>query len=208
MSEIRILEPIVKKYKITLKSWLHIWSWDWALKIWWIDTSVIKNPLTWEPYIPWSSIKWKIRSSLEMINWDYSSTYWASEDEKWNIAKAFWMATKDTKISSRLIFSDFEMTKEYKDIFKDLWNVDFMEDKSENNVPRFLQWNANPRHIERVPSWVIFEWTITLIPVEWIHDISEKELNEVLNEWIKYLNQFWLGWWVSRWNGRIEMIEN
>jgi hypothetical protein len=29
------------------------------------------------------------------------------------------MASKDIKISSRLIFSDFEMTKEYKDIFSD-----------------------------------------------------------------------------------------
>jgi CRISPR/Cas system CSM-associated protein Csm3 (group 7 of RAMP superfamily) len=97
------------------------------------------------------------------------------------------------------------MTKEYKDIFSDRWSVDFMEDKSENSVPRFLQWSANPRHIERVPAWVEFTWTITLIPVEWIYPITDKELEIVLEEWLKYLNMFWLWGWVSRWNGRIEI---
>lgn len=200
-------EPIVKNYTIKLLTWLHIWgSWDW-LKIGWIDSSVVKNPLTWEPYIPWSSIKWKMRASLEMIEWDYNEKFWPSEnsENKSNIAKAFWMASKDIKISSRLIFSDFEMTKEYKDIFSDRWSVDFMEDKSENSVPRFLQWSANPRHIERVPAWVEFTWTITLIPVEWIYPITDKELEIVLEEWLKYLNMFWLWGWVSRWNGRIEI---
>ena len=213
MSEKAIMsEPIVKNFTIKLLSWLHIGWGDWGLKIGWIDSSVVKNPLTWEPYIPWSSIKWKMRASLEMINWDYNEKnnwdFWPSENvhNESNIAKVFWVAWKE-KISSRLIFSDFEMTNEYKEIFKERWGVEFMEDKSENSVPRFLQWNANPRHIERVPSWVKFEWTITLIPVKWIHPISEKELEKVLSEGLKYLNVFWLGWWVSRWNGRIEMIE-
>ena len=187
MSEIKILDPITQKYKITLKTGLHIWGWDWGLKIGWIDSWVVKNPLTNEPYIPWSSIKWKMRASLEMIEGDYSKKYWPTENEKWNIAKAFWMATSKIKISSRIIFSDFELTKEYKYLFWELWSVDFMEDKSENSVPRFLQWNANPRHIERVPAGVEFIWSIILTPVEWIYDISEKELNEILNKWIKYL---------------------
>ncbi len=208
MSNIKMLDPIVKNYKIKLITGLHIWGADSGLKIWGIDTSVIKNPLTWQPYIPGSSIKWKMRSSLEMIYWDYWDKYLPTQDinNSSNIAKAFWMAWDKEKISSRLIFSDFEMTSEYKEKFNELWSVDFMEDKSENSIPRFLQWNANPRHIERVPAWVEFEWTITLIPVEWLYDISEKELENTLNEWIKYLNQFWLWWWVSRWNGKIEII--
>ncbi len=205
---IKMWEPIVKNYKIILKTWLHIGGSDLGLKIGGIDSSVVKNPLTNEPYIPWSSIKWKMRASLEMIEWDYSKKYWASEkiDNDSNIAKSFWMATTNLKISSRLIFSDFEMTNEYKEEFKKLWAVDFMEDKSENSVPRFLKWPANPRHIERVPAWVEFEWKIIITPVEWENWITEEELNEVLEKWVYYLNNFWLGWWVSRWNGRIEMI--
>ena len=210
----KMCEPIVKNFTIKLLSWLHIGWGDWGLKIGWIDSSVVKNPLTGEPYIPWSSIKWKMRASLEMINWDYYQKnnwdFWPSEENehKSNIAKSFWMAWKEIKIASRLIFSDFEMIEKYKKLFDEKWSVDFMEDKSENSVPRFLQWNANPRHIERVPASAEFEWTITLIPVEWIYPISQEELEKVLEEWLKYLNMFWLGWWVSRWNGRIEIKEN
>lgn len=212
MSNTRILEPIVKKFTIKLLSWLHIWWGDWGLKIGWIDSSVVKNPLTNEPYIPWSSIKWKMRSSLEMINGDYlvkkNWDFWPTEEieNTSKIAKSFWIAWTE-KISSRLIFSDFEMTDKYKEIFSERWSVEFMEDKSENTVPRFLSGNANPRHIERVPAWVEFEWTITLVPVEWLHPISENELEKVLIEWLKYLNVFWLWGWVSRWNGRIEIKE-
>lgn len=205
----KILNPVAKKYTIKLLSGLHIWwSWEW-LKIGWIDSQVIKNPLTWEPYIPWSTIKWKMRACLEMIKWDYTEKFWPTENiNNWsNIAKAFWMAWKEEKISSRIIFSDFEMTKFYKTIFEEKWSVEFMEAKSENNIPRFLQWNAMPRQIERVPAWVEFEWTITLTPVEWIQAISQDDLEKILDEWIKYLNLFWLWGWVSRWNGRIEIKE-
>jgi len=207
MSKFKMWEPIVKTFTIKLLSWLHIWWSGGGLKIWWIDSSVVKNPLTWEPYIPWSSIKWKMRASLEMINWDYSDSFWPSNSRDSVITKSFWMAWKEEKISSRLIFSDFEMIEKYKEIFDDKWSVDFYEAKSENSVPRFLQWNANPRQIERVPAWVEFTWTITLIPTEWIYSISQDELEKTLEKWLKYLNMFWLGWWVSRWNGKIEMCE-
>ena len=207
MSKIKFLEPVTKKYKIILKTGLHIGAWDWGLKIGWIDSQVVKNPLSWEPYIPWSSIKWKMRASLEMIRWDYSDSFWPSDNKDSIIAKSFWMTTKNLKISSRLIFSDFELTKEFKEKFKNLWSVDFFEDKSENNVPRFLKWNATPRHIERVPAWVEFEGKIVLTPVEWENGIKKEELEQILEEGIKYLNTFWLGWGVSRWNWQIEIIE-
>ena len=217
MSDIKMLDPIVKKYKISLQSWLHIWWSDWWLKIWWIDSQVVKNPLSWEPYIPWSSIKWKMRASLEMIKWDYTGKFLPSQDidNISNIAKSFWTSftkkendkKEQVNIASRLIFSDFEMTKTYKNKFDELWSVDFMEDKSENTVPRFLKWNANPRHIERVPAWVEFEWTITLTPVEWENWITKEELEKILEEWIKYLEHFWLWWWVSRWNWKIKITE-
>ena len=194
---------------------MHIWWWDGWLKIWWIDSQVVKHPISWEPYIPWSSIKWKMRASLEMIKWEYSKKklknenkefYWPSENPEEITAKAFGMAWKDIKIASRILVSDFILTKEYKDKYKELWRVDFFEDKSENTIPRFLKWNANPRHIERVPAGVEFEGEIILTPVEWWeYDISEKELNDILEEWIKYLQEFWLWGWVSRWNGRIKI---
>lgn len=212
----KIENPELRKYKIILLSWLHIWWWDEWLKIGWIDNPIVKNPISWEPYIPWSSIKWKMRSSLEMIKWDYLSKtttnsieYWPSEnpDNDSKIARSFWMASKKMKISSRLIFSDFELTQEYKKKFAELWLTEFMELKSENTIPRFLSWDAKPRIIERVPAWVEFEWSITLVPVTWdkeIYPVSIDDLEKILEEGIKYLESFWLWWWVSRWNWRIK----
>lgn len=213
-------EPIVKTYKITLKTWLHIWGSQDTLKIWWIDSEVVKNPLTNEPYIPWSSIKWKMRALLEMIEHSSSLSetekkdkkgnkyieYWPIEDPNSDIAKTFWCGWKDIKIASRLIFEDFILTKECKKKYEEL-KSDFFEDKAENNVPRFLSWNATPRHIERVPAWVKFEWNIILIPEEGEYWISKEELEKILERWIELLNKTYLWGGGSRWNWRIEMKE-
>ena len=201
--------PIVKNYTITLKTWLHIWWTQEALKIWWIDSQVVKNPITWEPYIPWSTIKWKMRALLEMVKYSQD----LKEEKKWiigpiqdptnDIARAFWCAW-DVKIASRLIFEDFVLTKKWKEKFEEL-KSDFFEDKAENTVPRFLSWNAMPRHIERVPAWVEFEGSIILVPEEWEYWITKEKLEEILNEWIELLEKTYIWWWGSRWNGRIKI---
>lgn len=209
-------EPIVLTYKIKLKTGLHIgWSKE-SLKIGGIDSPVVKNPLTGEPYIPWSSIKWRMRALIEMTKGEYSEKtnskweieYHPVEDPNSDIAKAFGCAGNNKKITSRILVEDFVLTKEWGDKFNEL-KSDFFEDKAENSVPRFLSWNANPRHIERVPADVEFEWKIVLTPVEWWdYPISEEELKAMLEEGIKLVEQFWLGGGVSRWNGRVEFIPN
>ncbi len=206
-----MLEPVVHSYKIILKSWLHIWWSQDGLKIGGIDSEVVKNPLTWAPYIPWSSIKGKMRALLEMV--DYSKDL--NADKNWKIdtvnnpnsdvAKAFWCAW-DTKIASKLIFEDFVLTDEYQKKFEEL-KSDFFEDKAENSVPRFLSWSANPRHIERVPAWVEFEWRIVLVPEEWEYGLSLEKLEKILNRWIELLEATFIGWWGSRGNGRISIQE-
>jgi len=208
--------PIVLNYKIELKTGLHIWGSKESLKIGWIDSPVVKHPLTGEPYIPWSSIKWRMRALIEMKKWEYSEKidkdwkveYHPVDDPNSEIAKAFGCAGKSQKIASRILVEDFVLTKEWKNKFDEL-KSDFFEDKSENSVPRFLSWNANPRHIERVPAGVKFEGKIVLTPVEgWEYSISEKELKAILEEWIKLVEQFWLGGWVSRWNGRVNFMND
>ena len=51
--------------KIEIKTGLHIGGGSDTVQIGGIDSSVIKNPLTNEPYIPGSSIKGKMRSLIE-----------------------------------------------------------------------------------------------------------------------------------------------
>ncbi|MBS8121721.1 CRISPR-associated protein Csm3 [Candidatus Vampirococcus lugosii] len=204
-----MLNPIVKKYKIILKTGLHIGGSEQGLKIGGIDSSVIKNPLTGCPYIPGSSIKGKMRSLIEMI--DYSNKI----DEKGNpvqdinteVSKAFGMANKDNKISSRIIFEDFYLSEEWKEKFESM-KSDFFEDKSENTVPRFLKGTANPRHIERVPAGVEFEGQIILLPHEGEYGISQQELEDILVKGIDYLQKTYIGGGGSRGNGRIEIVSN
>ena len=202
-----MLEPVVYSYKITLKTWLHIWWSQDGLKIWGIDSEVVKNPLTWAPYIPWSSIKGKMRALLEMV--DYSKDLEADKNGKIDsisnpdseVAKAFWCAW-DIKIASKLIFEDFVLTDEYQKKYEEL-KSDFFEDKAENSVPRFLSWSANPRHIERVPAGVEFEWRIVLVPEEWEYGLSLKDLEKILNRGIELLESTFIWWGWSRGSGRI-----
>jgi len=196
------------------------------LKIWWIDSEVVKHPITNEPYIPWSSIKGRMRALIEMTRWEYGektnkkweTEYHSVEDPNNKVAKAFGCAWKDEKIASRILVEDFKLViddkiKEYCE-FDENNNLikvrsDFYEDKAENSVPRFLSWSANPRHIERVPAWVEFEWKIVLTPVEgWNYGITAEELKAILNEWIRLVENFWLGGGVSRWNWRIIFLNN
>lgn len=205
----RYQKPIVLTYKIKLLTGLHIWWSKESLKIGWIDSPVVKHPLTNEPYIPWSSIKGKMRALIEMTKGEYSinpknSQYDPVDDPNNEIARAFGCAGKEQKIASRILVEDFVLTNEWKEKFNEL-KSEFFEDKAENSVPRFLSWNANPRHIERVPAGVEFKWKIVLTPVEWgDYSISEEELKAMLNEWIELIEEFWLGGWVSRWNWRVK----
>ena len=49
---------------LTLESGLHIGAGDSEIHIGGIDNSVVKHPISGEPYIPGSSLKGKIRSLL------------------------------------------------------------------------------------------------------------------------------------------------
>jgi len=91
---------------IEIKTGLHIWGSDQEFEIGWIDTPVIMKPIlvkkdnveevNWqeneskeeilfEPYIPWSSIKWRMRALLEMYEYGIGgrvSNYF-EQDDKW-----------------------------------------------------------------------------------------------------------------------------
>ena len=218
-------DPKVLKVKITLKTWLHIGAWKENLKIGWIDSPVVKHPYTNEPYIPGSSLKGKMRALIEMTSWLYplnaekqKDKFWPTFDVNKHTVEIDWEkisiplvfgAAKDQKIASRVLFSDFYLTEEWRKKFKEIWAVDFYEDKSENTVPRFLKWNTNPRQIERVPAGVEFEGEIVITPVEGENGISEDQILKVLKKWFEYLEIFWIGGNVSRWYWRIKIkVEN
>lgn len=61
---------VIIRGTIIAKTGLHIGASADTVEIGGIDTPVIKHPITFEPYIPGSSIKGKMRSLLEKINVD------------------------------------------------------------------------------------------------------------------------------------------
>jgi CRISPR-associated protein Csm3 len=129
-----------------------------------------------------------------------------------NIARAFGCAW-DIKLASRIIVSDFQLSDADDIVWKSSMNIftndksDFFEAKAENSVPRFLTWNANPRIQERVPAWVSFDGTITLIEDDMPQTkISIEQLEKILSEGIEMITMTYLWWWGSRWNGKVSFI--
>ena len=199
--------PIVKKYCITLVSGLHIGGSNAWLKIGGIDASVVKHPLTDEPYIPGSSIKGKMRALIEMT--EYASELVQTEfkpvnNETTQIAQYFGASKDEGGIPAKILFDDFMLTEERKNTFEER-KSDFYEDKAENSVPRFFKWSANPRHIERVPAGVQFQGNIVLTPYEDTEiDCSAQALEKFLEKGIALLESNYLGKGGSRGNGRIK----
>ncbi|HDS11732.1 MAG TPA: type III-A CRISPR-associated RAMP protein Csm3, partial [Candidatus Wirthbacteria bacterium] len=61
---LKLLKVLNKKISIKLETGLHIGAGKDVVKIGGVDSPVIKNPLTDEPYIPGSSLKGKMRTLL------------------------------------------------------------------------------------------------------------------------------------------------
>jgi len=62
-----LVKKILIEGKITAKTGLHIGGTNVGLSIGGADATVVRNPLTNEPYIPGSSLKGKMRSLLEKV---------------------------------------------------------------------------------------------------------------------------------------------
>ena len=185
-----------RKYKIQIitKTGLHIWSWNASIEIGWMDQPVIKDKDGF-PYIPWSSLKGKLRSLYEISLWesklnkkkDWLKTFdWKNYDE---VSMFFWKAGDEKKNlenlwPTRFIFRDLKLKENWENLW--LWKKqleelredweNIYEEKMEVSIDRFT-WTASkswPRPLERVPAWVVFEW-------ELIIRLFEKE--EILKQW-------------------------
>lgn len=164
-----MLEKIYRfNINFKLLTGLHIGGSSDTFDIGGADSTVIKNPLTHEPYIPGSSIKGKLRSLLTQrygaiqngkLDFDLSN-----EDSK-IIANLFQPIEMDDETiqTSRAIFRDAFLTEESKEnLQKYLGNGNYTEIKAENSIDSLKGKAANPRFIERVPAGAEFEGEIIL----------------------------------------------
>lgn len=168
--------------EIELLTGLHIGGGDADMHIGGIDNSVVKHPVTQEPYIPGSSIKGKMRSLLE---WElgvvgktngkplgYRHVKELDENQKRaakDILKLFGGAPEQEQDEellgeigpTRLAFWDCSLDPQWAKKMDDK-NLLLTEAKMENSIDRIRGVAENPRQTERVPAGAKFEFRLTL----------------------------------------------
>ena len=212
------------KGKILLKSGMHIGGMDDGVKIGGIDSPVIKNPLSKEPYIPGSSLKGKMRFLLE-------HRYGVAENNGGNIPKydeqnnlipvvfghtqhdsyetfPTRIIVRDSNIIGAILNYNINKPENEKMIGKEkahkMMMTLFSENKPEVAINRKSGTVISPRFMERVPAGVVFEFEIILRSFD--QNEKEKHLNLII-EGLQLVENDALGGMSSRGSGRIKFYD-
>ena len=217
------LKGILKlKYKIKVKTGLHIGGSKESIEIGGIDNIVIKIPIYKYkinneekearnvPYIPGSSLKGKLRALLEWIekpSGENMPIAISKSGEPCNcgecrVCKLFGAhKAQNPKQPIRLRIDDFYPTPETIQLWEEVLEGVYTELKSENTINRIKGTASNPRHTERVIPGSEFEGTITIRIFE---DDNFEDTIGVLKGGLEMLEDDYLGGSGSRGYGRVE----
>ncbi len=199
---------------------LHIGASRENLEIGAIDSPVVRDPITREPYIPGSSLKGKMRSLLEKVlllplnrnGGTSKNPIWRHECDTKVQAKACKLCRLFGSTGkggggnwpARLIVRDAFLTE---DSLKKLEEIDtgllYTEWKWENSLDRVTA-AANPRQLERVPCGTEFNFEM-VYTVDSVNDLEEDLKNIKIA--LELLKMDYLGGHGSRGYGQIEMKE-
>lgn len=221
------LKGILKlRYKIKVKTGLHIGGSKENIEIGGIDNIVIKIPIYRYklndeekearnvPYIPGSSLKGKLRALLEWVekpsgeNLKPIAIVKSGEPcncGECNVCKLFGVhKAQNPKQPIRLRIDDFYPTPDTIQMWEEVLEGIYTELKSENTIDRIKGTASNPRHTERVIPDSEFEGTFTIRVFE--GDAYEDTV-EILQKGIKMLEDDYLGGNGSRGYGRVEFTK-
>ncbi len=202
--------------KIKLLSGLHIGGNKDNIEIGGIDNPVIKNPVTGLPYIPGSSIKGKMRFLVEWkegkVDRNGKGEPHSCDNEGCVVCRIFGNTSKEKKYGpTRLIVNDCQLLLSAEEEKKlERGELVYVEDKVENRINRLTGTAIDPRHMERVPAGMIFNFGLTY-KVFHIDETDEndrasnkdeKNWKEVLNA-LYFLQEDALGGSGSRGYGKI-----
>lgn len=207
-----LLGKIILKGTITCLTGLHIGGSDSELAIGGIDSTVIRDPLSQQPYIPGSSLKGKLRSLLERtLDKTFEHPGGAGvyrhecTDPDCAVCRLFGSSAatrleEENNLPARIMVRDsflsFESEKQLK---KTEGGYLYTESKTENGLDR-ITCAANPRQIERVPAGAKFAFEI-VYTVESSDSLAE-DLSHII-EMLALLEDDALGGGGSRGNGRV-----
>ena len=207
-TEYKLEKKVIIKGKINLITGLHIGGTNSSMDIGGIDSAVVRNPITNEPYIPGSSLKGKMRSLIEVSDGTIGKKrmgqveYTVTEESGAKAAKLFGTARGDEKQRpSKLIIRDANLADDEANNFES--DLPFTEAKTEVTIDRITA-KAMPRTLERVPGGAIFNLNMV---VNVFNEDDEKELIETLFRGMKLLENDYLGGSGSRGYGQIEFFD-
>ncbi len=219
----QLVKKVLIKGHILAKTGLHIGGSNTALSIGGADATVVRNPLTNQPYIPGSSLKGKMRSLLERLyalehqkspnsfgfGGGVGGNVQAGPFDNYDhiITKIFGTTPEKmqgvTAPPSRLIVRDAHLTNESKEKLEKAKNTDmpFTEVKTEVVIDRITS-AAVPRQLERVPAGAEFAFEIILN----IYDGDEENnmIDKVL-EGLVLVNDDYLGGKGTRGSGEVKI---
>jgi CRISPR-associated protein Csm3 len=200
----KLLKKIEISGTIKLRTGLHIGGTNSSMSIGGIDTAVIRNPLTNQPFIPGSSLKGKMRSLLEVSLGEIGGRQGGKiENGPSSLGKAadlFGNAIGDaSQKPSRVIVRDSNLL-DSEELLKHT-EIPYTEGKTEVVIDRITS-AANPRQIERVPSGAAFELNIVLNI--WEQDNNEIELTKNLFKSLQLVHDDYLGGSGSRGYGHVD----
>lgn len=208
---------MLKIYKVTfdleLMTGLHIGGSSDTFDIGGADSTVIKNPLTHEPYIPGSSIKGKLRSLLTQKYGKFDEKekdiVFEDDEEGKKMRNLFEPVDygDDSIQVSKAIFRDALLTDESRaNLEKHLGSGVYTEIKAENKIS-LLQGKAESlRFIERVPAGAVFGGEILLQVFDEDKDEDkEEDFKAKLKEAINMLELNYLGAGGTRGYGKVKV---
>lgn len=203
---------------------LHIGAGTATIEIGGIDSPVVRNPITREPYIPGSSLKGKLRSLLERSkapDKEYFNREGPKKEKNWRhecvkTADAFlcpvcrvFGSTGDRDHPGEnhpalLLVRDGDL-RNPETLIRD--GLVITEAKMENNLNRITA-QADPRTIERVPASVEFNLNMVYLVTKDTESHLHNDINTVL-DLLKLLAEMdGLGGSVSRGYGRVDICIN
>ncbi len=160
----RLLGKIVITGQIVCQSGLHIGGSGGNLDIGGINNAIIRDPLTFQPYIPGSGLKGKMRALFENItpkSLDTRKGRHECSDKSCCICRLFGsISKKEDNIPSRLIVRDAFLTKETLQSLETIeTDLIYAEWKTATNIHRITA-KATPRQYERVPKGSAFDFSM------------------------------------------------
>lgn len=203
------MEKLVKKIfinaEIRLLTGLHIGGTNSAMSIGGADSTVVRNPVNNEPYIPGSSLKGKMRAVIEISDGTLGEArmgdikHVSSDDPATNSGMLFGTARKDDKQRpSRLIVRDGQLLSDISELGDT--DLPYTESKTEVVLDRITA-KANPRQIERVPAGARFKLDMVLNVFS--GDDEKRQLETVFRA-LKLLKDDYLGGSGSRGYGQVD----